>query len=42
MKVKVYNLEHKEVGDLELSDEVFEVDASVEGFGIIRGILVPS
>ncbi len=26
MKVKVYNLEHKEVGDLELSDEVFGVE----------------
>jgi len=26
MKVKVYNLEHKEVGDLELSDEVFGAD----------------
>jgi large subunit ribosomal protein L4 len=26
MKVKVYNLEHEEIGDLELSDEVFGVE----------------
>ena len=26
MKIKVYNLERKEVGDLELSDEVFGTD----------------
>lgn len=29
MKVKVYNLEHKEVGDLELSDDVFGVEVKL-------------